>query len=202
MKRCVILGQPNAGKTLFALQFALYLGVLETRMAFAEARGERCEREVRVARAIADMTSDEPHHTRQLQSLLLELPAGKGRRAFELVDTSGLVDGIHPDPSIRLAMAQTLSTVREAHVILHMIDAAAVGRTRGGPAVGEVDAQVAEFGRTRGGYLILANKMDLPEARHGLARLRQDLRGHPIVPISALHRQGFGEVKAFVWRHL
>src|SRR5690606_38812604 len=118
MKRCIIIGQPNVGKTMFALQFALYLGVAETRMAFAEAGGRRWERAVAVAEALGSLTGEDPHRTRQLQSLLLDLPAGKGRRQFELVDTSGLVDGIHPDPLIRRAMAQTLAAVRDAHIVL------------------------------------------------------------------------------------
>lgn len=201
MKRCIIIGQPNVGKTMFALQFALFLGVAETRMAFAEAGGRRWERAVAVADAVASLTGDDPHRTRQLQSLLLDLPAGKGRRQFELVDTSGLVDGIHPDPEIRRAMAQTLATVRDAHLVLHLLDAAAAGRS-GVQALGEVDYQVAQFAQMRGGYLLVANKMDLPEAAQGLRIIRKEFVGHPIAPVSALYRQGLDQVKAFVWRHL
>jgi len=65
-----------------------------------------------------------------------------------------------------------------------------------------VDYQVAQFAQMRGGYLLLANKMDLEGAQEGLARLRREFVGHPIAPISALHKQGFHEVKAFVGRHL
>lgn len=201
MNRCVIIGQPNVGKTLFALQFAEYLGMMKARIAFAEAGGRRWEAAYSVAAALTDLTSSEPHHTRQLQSLTLELPAGKGTKRFELVDTSGLVDGIHPDVAIRRAMAQTLSTVREAKVILHVVDAAALGMAGAINVIGQVDYQVAQFAQMRGGYLVLANKMDLPGAVDGLARLRREFVGHPIAPISALHKQGFKEVKAFVWRH-
>ncbi|MBO8140981.1 MAG: 50S ribosome-binding GTPase [Firmicutes bacterium] len=202
MKRCIIIGRPNVGKTMFALQFALYLGMAEARIQFAEAGGRRWEKPYRIAAALDDLTGAEPHRTRQLQSLCLELPAGKGTQPFELVDTSGLVDGIHPDPSIRRAMAQTLAAVREAQAILHMIDAAALGEAEAVNAIGEVDYQVAQFAQMRGGYLLLANKMDLPAARVGLARLKQEFAGHPIAPVSALYRQGFDEVKAFVRRHL
>ena len=202
MKRCIVIGQPNVGKTMFVLQFALYLGLAEARIAFAEAGGRRWEKAYRVDHALADLTGAGPHHTRQLQSIRLDLPVGKGRRALELVDTSGLVDGIHPDAAIRRAMAQTLATVRDAHLILHVLDAAAAGRRGALAGIGEVDYQVAQFAQMRGGYLLLANKMDLPDVPRGLARIRQELAGHPIAPISALHRQGFHEVKAFVWRHL
>lgn len=202
MKRCIIVGRPNVGKTMFALQFALYLGLVEARIAFAEAGGRRWERAFSVETALADLTGAEPHRTRQLQTLRLELPARKGRRELELVDTSGLVDGIHPDAALRRAMAQTLAAVREAHMILHMIDAALAGGTDAGQAIGQVDYEVARFARSRGGYLLVANKMDLPEAARGLDRIRTEFAGHPIAPVSALCRQGFHEVKAFVYRHL
>lgn len=202
MKRCIVIGQPNAGKTLFALHFAEFLGVTVARISFADAGGRRWQAAYPVAHALTSLTSATPHHTRQLQSIALELPAGKGTKQFELVDTSGLVDGIHPDVSIRRAMAQTLSAVREAAVILHVVDAAALGRSGSVNVIGEVDFQVAQFAQMRGGYLLLANKMDLAGAQEGLERLRREFVGHPIAPISALHRQGFHEVKLFVGRHL
>lgn len=201
MKRCIIIGQPNVGKTMFALHFAEYLGLAKARIAFAEAGGRRWEAAYSMAAARTTLTSSAPHHTRQLQSLTLELPAGKGTKHLELVDTSGLVDGIHPDATIRRAMAQTLAAVREAKVILHMLDAAALGAGGAVDTIGEVDYQVAQFAQLRGGYLVLANKMDLPGAEDGLARLRREFAGHRIAPVSALHKQGFDEVKAFVWRH-
>lgn len=202
MKRCLIIGRPNAGKTLFALHFAEYLGVSVAHIAFAEAGGRRWEAAYPLPEATTSLTSSTPHHTRQLQSIALELPAGKGTKRFELVDTSGLVDGIHPDAAIRRAMAQTLAAVRDAAVILHVVDAAALGRSGGVDAIGEVDFQVAQFAQMRGGYLLLANKMDLAGADEGLARLRCEFVGHHIAPISALHKQGFDEVKAFVRRHV
>ena len=48
--------------------------------------------------------------------------------------------------------------------------------------------------------MILANKIDLPDAEAGVEKLRREFAGHVIIPISALHRQGFREVKRFVWR--
>lgn len=187
---------------MFVLHFAEFLGVSVARIAFAEASGRRWEAAYPMADALTSLTSTRPHHTRQLQSIALELPAGKGTKQFELVDTSGLVDGIHPDAAIRRAMAQTLATVREAKVILHVVDAAALGTRGVVNVIGDVDYQVAQFTQMRGGYLLLANKMDLPGAEEGLAKLRREFVGHPIAPISALHKQGFHEVKAFVWRHV
>lgn len=199
---CVALGRTNAGKTVFTLHFAAYLGVRRLNLAFAEADGRLYRREYGVEEAVRDLVGPSPHLTRRLQRISLEIPGGKGVKRFDLVDTSGLMDGIHPDREVRRAMAQTLSVVREARVILHLVDAALAGQ--GGPvaALGDVDYQVAQFAQMRGGYAVLANKMDLPGARRGLEVIQKELAGHTILPISALHRQGFQEVRRFVWNQL
>lgn len=200
MKRCLVIGKTNAGKTLFTLQFADYLGVKELEIRVDEPDGTRSVLRCSTPEAIARLTSEAPHQTRALHSIRLELPAGKGVKRFDIVDTSGLVDGIHGDASVRKAMAQTLAAVRDADVILHVIDAAKAGASGVLGAIGDVDYQVAQFAQIRDGYLILANKIDLPTAAAGLAKIRSELPGHAVVPISALHRQGFKEVKRFVWR--
>src|SRR5690606_4644564 len=97
------------------------------------------------------LSSDSPHETRCLQSIRLELPVGKGVKRFDIVDTSGLVDGIHGDAKIRRAMAQTLAAVRDADLILHLVDAARAGEEGVLRAIGDVDYQVAQFAQIREG---------------------------------------------------
>lgn len=200
MKKCIVIGKTNVGKTLFVLQFADYLGVKELVIRVEEPGGERREMRCTLSEAIERLSSESPHQTRALHSIRLELPAGKGVKHFDIVDTSGLVDGIHGDAAVRKAMAQTLAAVREADVILHLVDAAKAGSSGVLKAVGDVDYQVAQFAQMRDGYLILANKIDLPEGAEGLEKIRSEFSGHAVLPISALHRQGFKEVKRFVWR--
>lgn len=200
MKKCIVIGKTNVGKTLFTLQFAEYLGVKEVAIRIEEPTGERREVRCTIPEAIERLSSESPHQTRALHSIRLELPVGKGVKRFDIVDTSGLVEGIHSDGSVRKAMAQTLAAVREADLILHLIDAAKVGSSGILRAVGDVDYQVAQFAQIREGYLILANKTDLPGAAAGLEKIRFEFSGHAVIPISALHRQGFREVKRFVWR--
>lgn len=199
---CVALGRTNAGKTVFTLRFAAYLGVKRLRLAFAEADGRLYQREYGVEEALRDLAGPTPHLTRRLQRISLEIPGGKGVKRFDLVDTSGLMDGIHPDREVRRAMAQTLAVVRDARVILHLVDAAMAGQAGPVAALGDVDYQVAQFAQMRGGYAILANKMDLPGAQKGLEIIRKEFPGHTILPISALHSQGFQEVRRFVWNQL
>lgn len=200
MKRCIVIGKTNVGKTLFALQFAAYLGVDSLEITFEEPGGERRKASLPVEQAIRELSSEEPHQTRCLQSIRVELPVGKGVKEFDIVDSSGLIDGVHGDARVRRAMAQTLAAVRDADLILHLVDAAKAGGSGVLKAVGDVDYQVAQFAQMREAYAILANKIDLPQAREGVEKLRQEFAGHVIIPISALHRQGFREVKRFVWR--
>lgn len=202
MNRCLVIGKTNVGKSVFVLHFAQYLGMSHVDVYTQDPEGRRQLRSLAVENAVRTLSGDAPHQTRCLQSITLELPVGKGKRQFEIVDTSGLMDGIHADASIRRAMAQTLSTVRSAQVILHMVDASKAANKGAVEAIGEVDYQVAQFAQMRGGYAILANKMDLPTAPAGLEIIRREFVGHPVLPISALYGQGFKEVKRFVLQYI
>src|SRR5690606_20989480 len=99
--RCVALGQPNVGKTVFTLQFAAYVGVRRLHMAFAETDGRQWRRVLAVDDAVKELVAPTPHFTRRLQTVHMDLPGPKGVKTLELVDTSGLVDGIHPSPAVR-----------------------------------------------------------------------------------------------------
>lgn len=198
VSRCLVIGKTNVGKSVFVLHFARYLGLSQVYITSLDPAGNRHMCAYGVDAAVRDLSGTSPHQTRCLQSMTLELPAGKGTKSFELVDTSGLMDGIHVDIEVRRAMAQTLATVRQAQAILHMVDASKAGHRGAVEAIGEVDYQVAQFAQMRGGYCILANKMDLPGAARGLAIIRREFVGHVIIPISALYSQGFKDVKRFV----
>lgn len=202
LKACIIIGKANVGKTLFAINFAAYLGITSLEIQFSSADGETYRHTLSHKEALKSLTSPNPHHTLGLQRIHIQMPGFKGKKEFALVDTSGLTEGIPEQPLIRRAMAQTLAQVREAAIILHLIDTSTIGKLGAIEAMGQVDWQVAQFGGMRDGYAILANKMDLPEAATGLAQIRREFPGHPIFPISALLKTGFSEVKQFVWRHL
>lgn len=202
MKECLVIGKTHAGKTLFALNFAHYLGVTNLEITFRHPNGLIAKKTYSLAAARRELVGPAPHMTRTLQSFVLDLPVGKGAKRCTFTDTSGLIDHIHADVEVRRAIAQTLGAIREADLILHLVDAAAVGRTDAPSALGEVDYQVAQFAQLRSGYAVLANKMDLPGAATGLERLKLELPGHAVFPISALYKRGFREVKGFVQRYL
>ncbi len=185
MRHCVIVGQPNTGKTLFLLQFAAYLGlsVLDVRRLEPEGRGTGT------------------HRTRRLQSVEVRFPLRKSLRAVRLTDTPGLTDDVHPEAEVRRAMAAALQAFREAGLVLHMLDAARAGELGAAAAIGRIDRQIAAYASLRGPYAVLANKIDLPLARDGAEVIAREFPGRRVIPISALERLGFREVKAFVWRN-
>ncbi len=202
MKRVIILGQTNAGKTLFTINFAAYLGVQSITFTFSDKQRGSYTRTIEIQDAIELLVSDRAHHTRSIQSAVLQIPWGKAAKRFEILDTAGLSDGIHSDETVRRGMAYTLATVREAEIILHVLDSALIAKKNVLHSIGEVDYQVAQFGQLHTGYAILANKIDVPHVKEGLDKICEEFPGHFVIPISALLKLGFKEVRDFVKRHL
>jgi 50S ribosomal subunit-associated GTPase HflX len=202
VKEGLVVGKVGVGKTLFVLNFASYLGQSYADITMEYPSGQIKTKQYNISSAKRQLVGADPHTTRALQSMVIELPVTKGVRRCLITDSSGLIDHIHPDIGIRQAIAQTLSAIREADLIIHVVDSSQVGMHGAPSALGEVDYQAAQFAQMRGGYVILANKMDLPDADRGLKRLREELPGHKIIPVSALNKRGFKEVATFVRYHL
>jgi len=204
MKWCLIIGKPNVGKTLFFLNFAEYMGLSSVTMSLVDPDGTENLLTYPIERARELLVGESAHTTQRLQLLTFRLPAGKRYKEVRLVDTSGLTEHIHEDASIRRAMGQTLRAFREAALVLHVIDASTVGREDAVEAMGQLDLQLAQYGPLRAPYLILANKIDLPWARTGLRLIEHKFAGDNvrIVPISALQKQGFREVRSFLQAHV
>jgi len=198
LKKCTIIGKTNVGKTMFFINFADYLGLKSLEIEFINNEGIKKNRKMYPKAAISQLIDSNVHKTLNIQSMNVDFPLGKGKKKIKMVDTIGLIDEIHPNINIRKAISQTLAIIRESDIILHLIDAPAAANADLPSAMGEVDYQIAQFAQLKRGYAILANKMDLQDSDKGLNKIKQELQGHLIIPISALHKWGFREVKAFV----
>lgn len=198
MKKCTIIGKTNVGKTVFLINFADYLGLKTLEIEKLNTDGTKGRERINSRAALSKLVDGKTHKTRNIQAITVDIPMGKGKKKIQLVDTAGLIDYIHPDSNIRKAISQTLSIVRESELIIHIIDAPAADKKDLPNAMGMVDYQVAQFAQLKRGYVILANKMDLPGAKDGLKKITQEFSGHLIIPVSALHKTGFKEVKTFV----
>ncbi len=197
MKSVILLGQTNVGKTLFALNFAEYLGMEQLAITFKNRERGTYSRSFTLLEARSLLVSQKQHQTRDILSIVLSLPKGKGNKQFELLDTAGLNDGIHEDHRIRQAMAQTLRYIRQADIIFHMLDCQSIAATDILLSIGEIDYQIAQFGHIKQGYVILANKIDLPDSKLGFRQIVDEFPGNHIIAISALNKSGFKEVKRF-----
>ncbi|MBS3939039.1 MAG: GTPase domain-containing protein [Peptococcaceae bacterium] len=201
MKTYLIVGQTNVGKTAFALGFAASLGLRKVEVTFMYPDGFATKQLYPLAVAREELVGPRQHKTRSLQSLVLQVPIGKGHRLVKIVDSTGLVEGVHADKEIRRSLTQTLQAMQKADFIIHIIDAAEIGQaSEDVPLLTEVERQVAAFAQIRGNYLVVANKMDLAPAKHGLDRLHTLWPNVKILPVSAQDMTGFKEVRAVVAR--
>ncbi len=198
MKRCTIIGKTNVGKTLFLINFAEYLGSKSLDIELIGNEGVKTIQKIYFKTAISRLVDENPHKTRCIQAIIVNIPMGKGKKRIRIIDTSGFIDGIHPNVEIRKGISQTLSLIRESDVILHIIDASAAEHKDLPTSMGQVDYQIAQFAQLKRGYAILANKMDLPGAEQGFTKIKQEFSGNVIFPVSALFKRGFKEVKIFV----
>lgn len=200
MKHCVILGKVGCGKTLFLLNFSEYLGISAIEMTQQEPDGGQKTLQMAVNEARKTMVSPNRHTTRTSYTMTLSIPKGKGKKQFYLTDTPGLIESIHPDREIRLGIVQAIKQLKTADVVLHLMDASRASLKDDDAAITDVDHQIARYSTGRRSYLILANKMDLPGASAGFSYIKRTFPGKMIIPISALKRWGFKEVKIIVAR--
>ncbi len=194
MKHCLVIGKPNSGKTLFLLNLAEYLGYKEIEFDVERADGSRWQRQYTLMEARMTLVGPTPHVTQALYATTVILRKGKMTVEVRLTDSTGFCEGIHKDASVRQAMAQTLRQLRQRSMILHMIDG--VDAACGG--VSKIDEQLVRYVTGCSGYAILVNKMDLLRASEGLLNVRNRFPHHMVIPVSALKRTGFGEVRSFV----
>ncbi|ADL12682.1 GTPase domain-containing protein [Acetohalobium arabaticum] len=201
MAKSLVVGQTNAGKTCFTINFADYLGINELKFTLKQPAGFSSQRTYQLQAAREELVSSRSHTTTEIQQVQLQLPVGKGKKELKLMDTCGLVEGIHSDRGIRKAMAQTLTKLRQADIVLHIIDLAKLS-SEGIQKISELDLEIYNYCKVEKCYAVLANKTDLKVAQKNLSFLQEKLNQAKIIPISALYQQGFRKVKRFLLKNL
>lgn len=202
MKKCLIVGKPNVGKTLFMLNFAQYLHLETVNIYLIYYNGVIENKSYKITQAKELLSSVSPFKTMCLQVLEVDIPMGKGKQRIQVIDSSGLTDGIHMNVEMRKAMAQTLSAIQESNIILHLFDISSLFYDSSDHGISKVDYQLAEFGHSKNGYVILANKIDLIPNKRPIVELQKLFPDHYVIPISAKTGLGFSEVSTFVRRRL
>jgi 50S ribosomal subunit-associated GTPase HflX len=197
LKKCMIIGKANTGKTLFLINFAEYLGLSKITLNIMRREGPALRKTYTIKDAKEYLSDHTPFKTQNIQYITIEIPAVKKYKTIHLVDSGGLTEEIHGQHSIRKSMADTLFYLKKANTILHFVDPSSVFK-RNISTPGQIDFNIASYGTMKGNYAIIANKMDLPESQTGLKEIKKLFPNNLIIPVSALNKIGFEEVKAFV----
>src|SRR5699024_8810575 len=115
-------------------------------------------------------------------------------RSFVMADLLGLIEGAHQGVGLG---HQFLRHVERTRVIIHVIDMASIeGRDPYEDYV-KVNDELKAYDRTLidRPQLIVANKMDMPQAEENLQKFKQSLpKDVQIYPISAITKQGLREL--------
>lgn len=194
----ILVGKRGAGKTLFCVQFAKFLGLRELEWWVERADGTTELKRMSLKYATAGL-SDFENHTQHMQTVSLELRRRARRLQLVLTDTAGLCDGIPNDLEMRYAIAKTLNAMVNTETLFHLIDVESFAHSpSNGNSAQSLDRALCAFGSTRKDYIILANKMDLPGAKKGYHMLKRAFPKQRVIPISSLTGMGFREVKHYV----
>jgi|SRR5690554_263285 len=196
MSDCLVTGMPNVGKTCFVINFAEYMGLQELKFYMKQQAGYTSINSYSPEEAMSRLVSANDNFTKNVQSINIEIPAGKTYRRMEIIDSCGLTDGIHHNEEIRKAMAKTLGLIRKSSFILHMIDVLNINKK--GEILMPVDRMILKYALKEKKYAILINKIDLIYASNKIEILKQQLHNTIMIPISALYKRGFKEVKKLV----
>ncbi|WP_282174258.1 GTPase ObgE [Cytobacillus firmus] len=115
-------------------------------------------------------------------------------RSFVMADLPGLIEGAHSGVGLG---HQFLRHIERTRVIVHVIDMAAVEGRDPFEDYQTINKELKEYNLrlTERPQIIVANKMDMPDAEENLKKFKEQLdEDYPIFPISALTRQGLRDL--------
>lgn len=194
----LLVGRPNAGKSLLMINFAAYLGLRDIRVDVTDDDGVRRTQRLSLDRARRDLVSLETPKTTRVQVISVEVVIGRQRLGVNVVDTPGLSPAIATDPTERRQSALILERLMGTALVFHVVDASGV-RANG---LDPVDQALLQFGARRTTFLVVANKMDRPGSHEGLTTLKSRAGGTGVVPVSSHTRRGFRDLRLWMVRTL
>jgi tRNA U34 5-carboxymethylaminomethyl modifying GTPase MnmE/TrmE len=193
-KHFLIIGRANAGKTLFILNFAQYMGYDNITIKFKSIFDEVINSNS-IDYYKKSIVSNIPNTTRNLQIININIPVFKSNKLTEFIDSAGISSNIHVEQDVRDGMVQTLTFLKGNYFIIHIIDSVSVAYDK---KIDDVDMELYKYGHKRGNYMVLINKIDLKESIEGIQLLNSIIKDVKVINISALHKTGFKEVKGYV----
>jgi GTPase len=115
-------------------------------------------------------------------------------RSFVMADLPGLIEGAHAGVGLG---HQFLRHIERTRVIVHVIDMAATESRDPYEDYLTINKELKEYNLrlTERPQIIVANKMDMPEAEENLQKFKEQLtEDYPIFPISAVTRKGLKDL--------
>jgi GTP-binding protein len=115
-------------------------------------------------------------------------------RSFVMADLPGLIEGAHQGVGLG---HQFLRHIERTRVIVHVIDMAGTESRDPYEDYLTINQELKEYNLrlTERPQIIVANKMDMPEAEENLEKFKESLQeDYPIFPISAVTRKGLREL--------
>ena len=127
----------------------------------------------------------------------------KGQGAFVACDIPGLIEGAHAGKGLGI---QFLRHIERTRLLVHVIDMAAIDNTSPIDSFHQINRELKAWGRGVAAkpQLIVANKMDLPEAAANLRAFRRTLGpdAAQVLPISCATGNGIPDLIEAVWKAL
>ncbi|MFW6281698.1 MAG: GTPase domain-containing protein [bacterium] len=197
MTDCLVTGMTNVGKTSFVINFADYMGLKKLKFHVKQVAGYTAINSYTPDEARDKLISIDENSTIDIQQIKLKIPRGKTFKELTIIDSCGLTEGIHPEEEIRLAMAKTIHLIRTSKCILHIIDISTINTEVENPLL-PIDKMILDYACNKQNYAILANKIDLIYASINLEILKEKVSDVVIIPISALYKQGFNDIREMV----
>lgn len=122
-----------------------------------------------------------------------------GARAFCLADIPGLIEGAHSGAGLG---THFLKHVERTRLLLHVVDLTSPEHESAMAAFQAIMSELSEFNPSLAEkpMAVLANKMDLPEARSLLPDFQSNLEkiGIKVFPVSGATKQGLNEVLKYI----
>lgn len=120
--------------------------------------------------------------------------------SFVACDIPGLIEGAHEGRGLGI---QFLRHIERTGLLLHVIDMAAVDGRDPLVSFRQLNEELAAYSQALGSrpQIVVANKMDLPQAHENLTRFRAAM-SEPIYAISCVTKAGIPQLVKAVWQRL
>jgi len=121
-------------------------------------------------------------------------------RTFKVADIPGLIEGAHAGKGLG---DKFLRHIERTKILIHIIDMAGIDQRDPIEDFRKLNNELEQYGAGLGkkAQLVIANKMDLPEAQVNLKKFKSAVK-KDIIPISAMTGEGIEELKQAIAKKL